>query len=1373
MSEINYGIESFKQYTFDGLMNAGFLFQAMAGDLTSDANLGSVGGLSADPVMALHYLTVTLALVGGFILLLNKKCHTPITALSWLFLVILCITGPTNTVNSPFFTSLNNSNAADTQKGFTPQVKIVDMMSKIHSAVYVALFDYEGNGKSSVRNYVSAISRGAGTGVLPDANFNKDGDIHALLASYGAFCTGGALNNKSYNSILYPFANSAMEKAFKRFETGQNSTEWVAAINRLGGSPDMGHQSLQDTAVELEKKGFSLGELIDTVKAYHISHTPGHPPYGIYYKNKTDFLQDFSKAGLIDTDISNPLVDKYAEGAIETYEKLEAEKNNLPYLFTSWDDISKDSDSVFHSDFKERIFLTPRTGSSSEANNKAFELGNTPYKNMNYNVGTVILDNNGMTTNNNRDIARSIIFGTKAGTNPFNTSNIDGTVYTEYDKDVGLWTNTLRSARSFLGKAAGTEQDPARYRILSPRSSFPNEDEQKAIDNLYQKDLRSTELSLGFVLDAPIDTLKVATKFEKCAVGRDCTTYNSSKYFVKRHLKVSNCAQLHHVINTEAASRAVFHSSLPGELLDSTAFYKTFGEPNSFEQANKKIKVPNGCSNFYCKYKAWAKYKSELGGNLGDYYRFLDSNVELLRRANPTTHNWEETQHIFEEYTSETDRKHVVEFIRQAMLATITSTTMAQTTQSYPPLNIHNVTLNEAMTSHFTSGTVSDRLSGLSDGSRLLGAIGEAISKVGLWWDSQFEGAEAIVYTAWITKLTGLAIFLVLLATPLLYLIGLVNPSQAPGIIINSLLLLLVLKMVPITYTLIDFAVSYTMQSSMMFTDSTPIFGHFNSDLDAAMMVYVIAGAYSSVVVATLFILFKAGDTNMVMNQLGQLDGQANKIASKSVDAAQTIATAALTVAGAGAVGAIGGGAALLGSSAGKSAAGAASKVMGRSALNAFNKLPSGRGDFISGGIAEAAGEMSEGRKDYYERAAKRDMATQKLNAEGKEVNEFNIQKALYDMNTEGAKGKALKEAREMAGKSFAYQNEMHANEKNQDYSWYQEQSWDAVGGANSSRISTKAEEAAFKRFEGILEKYNETNGTDLTMNDLKYSTGEMSAFKNFASKLGETSAINTVVNDMDGAFDEAFLERSVAGNKTALKRQAKTSDAFSQLVADIKTDKAQIIENELTGREKNIANSNSYEITEIIDGKKITKHLKPKPESTVDMTGSAIRGAKIGDNTSVQDLIAEKSGISGKSLSTGLLKELAEKQSASYMGAVRRKERSASINGEELANENGAFQSLIENLEKRGGTEGKNMAKDIRNGKTGQTLNYGSEAYNIAKKHLDAANIGKGPVDTISIDELFSTSNKGRAIFEKEAEKLADAYIKEHQSVKDSRRRS
>jgi hypothetical protein len=166
----------------------------------------------------------------------------------------------------------------------------------------------------------------------------------------------------------------------------------------------------------------------------------------------------------------------------------------------------------------------------------------------------------------------------------------------------------------------------------------------------------------------------------------------------------------------------------------------------------------------------------------------------------------------------------------------------------------------------------------------IFGEVAAVVGKVGIVVLAPFIGAVATVAIKFLWYFVDMALMAVLIASPVVFIIGLLIPQHALGVMILTTLTILVLKIVPVTFLLVDMVLSVIYQS----------LGTFDF-FETAILIFAGAGMYTSIVGITLFMLFKVGDPAAVA-QLTALDS-----AAKAAGAASVAATVALAgTAGAG-----------------------------------------------------------------------------------------------------------------------------------------------------------------------------------------------------------------------------------------------------------------------------------------------------------------------------------------------------------------------------------------------------------------------------------------------------------------------------------------
>ena len=178
------------------------------------------------------------------------------------------------------------------------------------------------------------------------------------------------------------------------------------------------------------------------------------------------------------------------------------------------------------------------------------------------------------------------------------------------------------------------------------------------------------------------------------------------------------------------------------------------------------------------------------------------------------------------------------------------------------------------------------------------GPLGEMATKLtvfGIEVLSMFAGAEAIVYIEFLALMLKMALFGILMITPVAFLIGLLVPGYARGIIILTVAVPTVLALVPMTLTLVNVMLHL-------------VWNQFASPDDTMRAIFLCAasGIYTSVVGITLWLMFKIGDPASAIANMAKLDSAAGGIADKGVDATKKVAMAGATVAALPAIGAAG-----------------------------------------------------------------------------------------------------------------------------------------------------------------------------------------------------------------------------------------------------------------------------------------------------------------------------------------------------------------------------------------------------------------------------------------------------------------------------------
>jgi len=224
----------------------------------------------------------------------------------------------------------------------------------------------------------------------------------------------------------------------------------------------------------------------------------------------------------------------------------------------------------------------------------------------------------------------------------------------------------------------------------------------------------------------------------------------------------------------------------------------------------------------------------------------------------------------------------------------------------------------------------SDTRAADEDGSRIKIVGSEALSQTGGWlasWISSkiisifatFVGPLSVAYVMFLQVLINMALMVVIVLTPFLFLFGLLIPTNAAGVLATSIIVVFVLKFVPVTLIMLN------ALGGMIF-DLLPSSFAYNSDFIRDLMIIAMSGLYTSLIAITMFLMFKIGDTAAIMGRIAGMDDGAKEMANRGMEVVKFLATTALTaVATAGISGALGSaGAVAMTSGKGKGGSGAA-----------------------------------------------------------------------------------------------------------------------------------------------------------------------------------------------------------------------------------------------------------------------------------------------------------------------------------------------------------------------------------------------------------------------------------------------------------------
>ena len=174
--------------------------------------------------------------------------------------------------------------------------------------------------------------------------------------------------------------------------------------------------------------------------------------------------------------------------------------------------------------------------------------------------------------------------------------------------------------------------------------------------------------------------------------------------------------------------------------------------------------------------------------------------------------------------------------------------------------------------------------------------FGKVLAKIG----ATFTGplASAIVY--FMNILVNMALLIIIVLTPILFVIGLAMPGAAMGMLTIAVLGAFILKLTPVTLLVLN-------NIGGMVYDMIGAGGEANKGVMQDLMILAMAGLYANVVGLTFFLLFKLGDASTVLSRFTAIDGSAKQIADKGWDMTKAAALLAATTVGTAVTGGIGG----------------------------------------------------------------------------------------------------------------------------------------------------------------------------------------------------------------------------------------------------------------------------------------------------------------------------------------------------------------------------------------------------------------------------------------------------------------------------------
>ena len=228
---------------------------------------------------------------------------------------------------------------------------------------------------------------------------------------------------------------------------------------------------------------------------------------------------------------------------------------------------------------------------------------------------------------------------------------------------------------------------------------------------------------------------------------------------------------------------------------------------------------------------------------------------------------------------------------------------------------------------------------------RMLGGTGAAIAKGVVNWFSTFASIGAVAILLILKVIIDMALMLIIIVTPIAFLIGIAIPNHAFGLLVQSFVMVLILKMVPVTFIIIDSVGDIIYRALSTAPDAAWSWLPWSdTGFKQGVFLFGIAGLYASMVSLTMFLLFKLGDTGNIQ-KLTEVDAAAKKVGDIGEKIGQLIGTiAAMAVGG----GALAGSAALMrkaglgGAALEEGMAAAGSKMVGDATDKLYSSIPGG-----------------------------------------------------------------------------------------------------------------------------------------------------------------------------------------------------------------------------------------------------------------------------------------------------------------------------------------------------------------------------------------------------------------------------------------------
>ena len=818
----DYGpIKELSQFAQDGFAQGSFLFQLFAGEVSGS--------------MALHYVGLTFALIGAASILLYKKFHNVKTIGCWSFLVLALLIAPKgaevteagveNKRKSNFiFTSIPTNNSRNPGlisyvDGFTPQVVVIDLMSKIHKAIFLGFFNISDPTNPTARNFIADLTNSQANKM--DIALAEREDIKTQISAYTHYC--GPASDLALPLFSPEYADTTTPT--QTYEVKAN--EYLRTNNFHANTQVSSYVHPLDKTLELQRTLF-ISQALKSLLENHVAgygKSPGlsYPPFALAFDD-----EDHLKTAMAQSGVNTETMDI----ALKFYNK-----DSLA------EDIAKN---------EVRHFLVSHS-----------------YAVQQINAGTTLKNIGTAPTN---------------GLAAFSFEVVNDNAFTEDSSQIAqgikIFPDPIELRLRGSDKAATIKQEEGSFWKFKTDSLW-----YKYIED---KGLGGVPLQLGFITPALTEVYK--------ARANEAT--DRIKYLNDRPVAhvVTTCAQLHTLTHNHIRDAILFQSSWPGH-------------PNTSASIDQQLDFNNkgGFEPMVTNTRPIESYPYNPSDTLSS--EMLEANRALQIRLQEF--NFANQRNMLRKGDATPDvAKIAAESLRLGLTASMVLRAVNNSAfyisrdnnegraqqETINQLGGGTDDLSEAIRTTTTSDSMSKRMPNLvpnafRDAITWIGEVGSAVI-------AQFQGVGAVAFVRFLQLFTAVALFFVIMCTPILFMMGIVIPAHAPGVILTSIAAVLTLKAIPIGFTLVDAVLANAVES----------YAHLGfMEMDYVMMLYVAAAAYTSVTAVTLFLLFKAGDTKAVIGQMAQLDSKANEVAETATKAAKGLAIAAGAVATAGVGGAVGG----------------------------------------------------------------------------------------------------------------------------------------------------------------------------------------------------------------------------------------------------------------------------------------------------------------------------------------------------------------------------------------------------------------------------------------------------------------------------------